>query len=78
MLNVEVHIAKGEKCFPKRTVSYDDVEWVSVREFYDMGQSAPNPKDQDPTKLGFSGMGVCVDGLCISSTADIICSHLED
>ncbi len=70
MLNIVVHVHEGADLFPENTKSYDLVKWVPVDGFLKMWFRGKDPKDIGLT--GKQALGVCVDGLCISSSADIL------
>ncbi len=75
MLNVVVYLRSGAKLFPERTESYDLIKWAPVKGFLKMWYG-----EKDPREIGLSGqqaMGVCVDGLCIASSADVLSAKLE-
>ena len=76
MLNLLVRIEQGADLFEKCTLSYDHVKWAPIDKFLKMWKDG-----KDPTIIGFSGklsFGLCVDGLCISSSADILTALLEN
>jgi hypothetical protein len=74
MLNVVVQITRGSHLVPQQTASYRAGRWVSVSDYFEMWRS------RDVTKAGMSAQdalrGICVDGLCISSTYDVLASYL--
>lgn len=75
MLNVVVHLESGAELFPEHTTSYNLIKWVPVNGFLKMWHDG-----KDPTEIGLTAeqsSGVCVDGLCISSSADIVGAYLE-
>jgi hypothetical protein len=76
MLNVLVRITKGSHILPDKTASYSGSRWVSISAYFEMWRS------KDVTQVGVSAKdalrGVCVDGLCISSTYDILAASLGD
>lgn len=75
MINVRVHILEGQHLFPSRTSSYRFSSWASVHGFEKMWG-----KGKDVTHVGLTpedAFGVCVDGLCISSTYDILASEVS-
>lgn len=75
MLNVRVHITKGAELFPKSTESYGLSDWTFVEDFIEMWNG------KDVTRIGIDPkdalQGVCVTGLCISSTYDILAAEME-
>lgn len=75
MLNLLVRVVRGSESFPAHTASYSTSRWVSVARFIEMWEG------KDVTKVGVSARdalrGVCVHGLCISSTYDILWAHLK-
>jgi len=75
MINIVVYVEEGAQLFPTETKSYDLVKWVPTDGFLKMWFDG-----KDPTNIGLTGeqaLGVCVDGLCIASTADIIAAQMQ-
>jgi len=75
MLNIQVLITKGADKFPDKTTSYDISGWMPVQKFLPMWDDG-----KDVTLAGINSekaMGICVDGLCILSTYDILKSQTE-
>lgn len=74
MLNLVVWISHGADLFRKNTASYSSGRWISLSDYFEMWRT------RDVTRAGVSTQdalrGVCVDGLCISSTYDILASYL--
>lgn len=74
MLNVRVHITKGGDRLPSTTTTYRVSDWTTVSGFKTAWET------KDPTHVGVSFKdaitGVCVNGLCILSTYDIIKSEV--
>jgi len=74
MLNVIVKITEGSKLFPENTVSYSAARWVPISGYMEMWLT------RDVTRVGISARdairGICVDGLCISSTYDVLAARL--
>lgn len=74
MLNAVVFVEVGADLVPEQTASYRKIHWTpSTSSFLEMWHNG-----QDPTVIGLTAEqagGVCVDGLCISSTADIVEAH---
>lgn len=69
MLNLLIQIDKGAHLFPDSTISYGVQKWTTVSKFIKMWDS------KDPTIVGLTpeqAIGCCVDGLCITSTYDIL------
>ena len=70
MLNLLVRIDQGADLLAERTLSYDHVKWVPIEKFLDMWANG-----KQPTDVGFSGeesFRLCIHGLCISSSADVL------
>lgn len=70
MLNLLVQVEQGADSFPERTLSYDHIKWVPIEKFLNMWANG-----KQPTDLGFSGeqsFRLCIHGLCISSSADVL------
>lgn len=70
MMNIMVRVDQGAELLAQSTVSYDHVKWVSIDKFRHMWANG-----KQPTDVGFSGeesFGLCIHGLCISSSADVL------
>lgn len=75
MVNIVVSIKKGAEKIPKSTTSFDDIAWSKVEDFLAMW------KHKEVSLLGIDGargFGICVDGLCILSTYDILKSKTSE
>jgi len=73
MVNLLVIISKGASLFPKTTASYTFSGAMSVKNFKIMWADGKDARLTGlPPEIAF---GVCVDGLCILSTYDILCSE---
>jgi hypothetical protein len=74
MLNLVVWITRGSDLFQESTTSYSSGRWIFLSNYFVMLRT------RDATRAGVSAQdalrGVCVDGLCISSTYDILASYL--
>ena len=70
MINVKLVITEGIEHFPNNTTSYDIINWIKVENFLRMWDDG---KDVSLAGIGFEkALGICVDGLCILSTYDIL------
>jgi len=75
MINVIVRIDEGAEFFPDQTGSYNKSGWVKASDFMRMWDSG-----KDATLVGLSpleALNVCVDGLCILSTYDVLSAKLS-
>ncbi|WP_424978726.1 hypothetical protein [Leisingera sp. S232] len=70
MMNIMVRVDRGAELLGEPTVSYDHVKWVSIDKFRTMWSNG-----KQPTDVGFTGeesFRLCIHGLCISSSADVL------
>jgi len=70
MVNLHVVINQGADLLPRETKSYRITDWMEVGKFVEMWEDGKNAK-----LTGMSAkdaIGVCVQGLCILSTYDIL------
>ena len=70
MVNIVVIVKKGVDKIPEKTTSFDVIKWSEVGDFLQMWECK-----KDISILGIGGdkaFGICVDGLCILSTYDIL------
>lgn len=75
MLNVLVVVTKGAFKFPQSSASYDITNWVSVENFLRMWDDG---KDVTLAGIDFAdALGICVDGLCILSTYDVLMAKIQ-
>ncbi len=75
MLNVMVIVTKGADKFPTETESYDISNWIAVENFLRMWDDG---KDVTLAGIDFAdALGICVDGLCILSTYDILRAKIQ-
>lgn len=65
MINLLVRIDKGADLFPDKTLSYYTQAWATKSDFMKVWD------DKDATLIGLT-VYVCIDGLCIASTYDVL------
>lgn len=70
MINVLVQIKTGADLFSEETASYYNSKWASVKDFMKMWE------EKNPIHIEESLGGICVDGLCILSTYNILKERL--
>jgi hypothetical protein len=70
MITVLVGITSGADQIPSRTASYSDIRWVPAGRFVEAVAR------RDPSELGLSPIELCIHGLCIASTYDVLASGL--
>jgi hypothetical protein len=72
MINVRVEVTKGAGLFPEKTQSYDHGRWVPAKDFVKMMDG------KDVSLVGLPGFQFCVDGLCITTTNQLIAKELAE
>ncbi len=75
MINLRVDVTRGAHLFPDKTTSYDLSAWAPVSGFKQAWET------KDATQVGVDPesaiKGVCVLGLCIRSTYDVLSDALN-
>lgn len=68
MVTIVVTLTKGADVFPSQTASYSHLRWVSTNQFVKAVQN------KDPSLVNLHPIDLCIHGLCVSSTYDLIAS----